>query len=255
MGQIMENDSRSLAIIVFLRCPKPGQVKTRLAKSIGNENACLLYKLCAERVLKSLLCDSEIPVYVFYSVKEEESDVQDWLDASLVGCSPAGMFAQKQVDCLGDRIMDAIDVVSKLRSGLDGDTIVGVVGTDVPDLTGDVVRKGAQAIEGGAGKMAVLGPSVDGGFYMMLLRVPVQDGGCRLDMLDGIEWSTDTVCLRTEEALKHSGYSVVSNSGCVPVLRDIDELHDIIEWNNNNKDDDEFSVAVKRVVTEYHDTS
>ena len=252
MSQIMDNDAQPLAIIVFLRCPKPGQVKTRLAKRIGNENACLLYKLCAERVLRSILCDSKISVYVFYSVKEEERDVQDWLDASLVhsGRSLAGVFAQKQVDCLGDRIMHAIDVVSRLQSGLN-DTIVGIVGTDVPDLSAGVVRQGAKAMEQGAGKMAVLGPSVDGGFYMMLLHVS-KDNGCRLDMLDGIEWSTDTVCVRTEEALKNSGYSVVSHSESVPVLRDIDELRDLVEWNKSNKDDDEFCVAVKKVVTEYH---
>ena len=42
------------AVIVFAKLPLPGQVKTRLAASVGNEQAALFYRHCAERAIGAL---------------------------------------------------------------------------------------------------------------------------------------------------------------------------------------------------------
>lgn len=42
------------ALIVFLKYPEPGRVKTRLAKGIGDAKACAIYKLLAEGVMKAI---------------------------------------------------------------------------------------------------------------------------------------------------------------------------------------------------------
>lgn len=216
-------------MIVFLRCPKPGQVKSRLARRIGADNACTIYEECAKRVLRRMHgIRGSATCFVFYSVAEEKEDVGNWLGA--IGCSALteDMCAQKQSDNLGDRIIDAFRVVRGK-----GYSIIGIVGTDVPDLEGCIVQKAIDAVlhasEEKKKNGAVLGPSMDGGFYAMILDcrgMNIQEGA-----LDGIPWSTDTVLGETSEALGRAGYLVISSEDAgIPFLRDIDEFEDLCEW-------------------------
>lgn len=41
-----------LAVIIFVRLPVPGRCKTRLARSVGDQKAADLYKLCAEHAIR-----------------------------------------------------------------------------------------------------------------------------------------------------------------------------------------------------------
>lgn len=50
----MMHQLQSDAVVVFARLPVPGQVKTRLAATVGNEAAALFYQRCAERVIAAL---------------------------------------------------------------------------------------------------------------------------------------------------------------------------------------------------------
>lgn len=220
-----------VAVIVFLRCPKPGQVKSRLAKTIGNELACQVYELCAVRVLKSILSiPSQYSCFVFYSVSDEESEVKEWLDSH--GClgSVAGCHAQVQSDCLGERIVDAFRHVARL-----GYDTIAIVGTDIPDLTAGVLQMGIDILDrDGRGKCALLGPSIDGGFYMMILRGSDHISVIDSLSLDGIEWSTSTVYEDTCKTLAAEKFTVLNKaSSGIPCLRDIDVLEDLIQWHQS----------------------
>lgn len=221
--------STEVAVIVFLRCPKPGQVKSRLARRIGADNACSVYEECAKRVLRRMHgIRGRARCFVFYSVAEEKEEVGNWLGT--IGCSALieDMCAQKQSDNLGDRIIDAFRVVRGK-----GYSIIGIVGTDVPELEGCIVEKAIDAVlhasEETKRNAAVLGPSLDGGFYAMIIDcrgMSVQEG-----VLDGIPWSTDAVLGETSQALGRAGYLVMSSEDAgIPSLRDIDEFEDLCEW-------------------------
>lgn len=220
----------NVAVIIFLRCPKPGHVKSRLARSIGEELACQVYDQCAVRILRSILVpEGNTHCFIFYSVSDEEREVKEWLDRH--GClrSVAGCQAQLPSDILGDRLVDAFRSVAKL-----GYSTIAVVGTDIPDLTAGILQRGIVSLRqhrDGVGPRALLGPSVDGGFYMMLLagddHTTVVDG---LN-LDRIVWSTGTVYEETTKALVAGGYHVLSKKEAdVPVLRDIDVYEDLLQW-------------------------
>ena len=61
-------------LLIFTRNPELGKCKTRLAKTIGDENALIVYKMLLEKtveVTKSLPCDKA----VYYSVKVRENDL------------------------------------------------------------------------------------------------------------------------------------------------------------------------------------
>ena len=222
--------STEAAVIVFLRCPKPGQVKSRLARRIGANKACTVYEECAKRVLRRLYgIRGRAKCFVFYSVAEEKEEVGKWLDT--IGCSALieDMCAQKQSENLGDRIIDAFQVVRDK-----GHSIIGVVGTDVPELEGCILEKAIDAVAHASEKKkthaAVLGPSLDGGFYAMMVdcRGP---NGIQESALDGIVWSTDRVLGETTASLERVGYHVISSEDAgIPSLRDIDEFEDLCEW-------------------------
>ena len=76
----------------------------------------------------------------------------------------------------------------------------------------------------------MLGPSVDGGFYMLLMSG--LDGGffeAHPDLFDGIKWSTKTVFKETSEALARAGIDLVEGDR-VPCLRDVDTWKDALAW-------------------------
>lgn len=218
----------NVAVILFLRCPKPGKVKSRLAKSIGNDLACEVYEQCAIRILHSILsAPDNYSCFIFYSHSDEEVEVKEWLD--IHGCldSVAGCQPQLQSDCLGERLVDAFEHVSKI-----GYRTISVAGTDIPDLTAETVQKGIEALDkNGSEQCALLGPSIDGGFYMMILASNNPNVITKGLNLCGIEWSTSTVYENTAKALVAGGYRVLSREEAeVPDLLDFDEIQDLVQW-------------------------
>lgn len=237
----------NVAVILFLRYPKPGQVKSRLAKSIGTDLACQVYEQCAIRTLQSILSNSgAYSCFIFFSVSDEEEAVKEWL--GMHGCldSIAGCRPQLQSDCLGDRLVDAFQYVSSL-----GYHNIAVVGTDIPDLTAEILQQGIEELtRSGVEQSALLGPSIDGGFYMMILAS--NDPTSLVDglNLDDVKWSTSSVYEDTSKALIAGGYNVLSRAEAdVPDLRDIDELEDLFQWYHSlNKTRSHEMGALERLV-------
>ena len=69
------------AVIIFLKYPEPGKVKTRLAKALGDEKACEIYKLLAENVIKNILTinPGTYDVHIFFTPADRETDIRTWL--------------------------------------------------------------------------------------------------------------------------------------------------------------------------------
>ena len=63
-------------IIVFVRTPELGKVKTRLAKSIGDQSALTIYKLLLKHTA-AVLRDLSFDKVVYYSEKVVENDFWD----------------------------------------------------------------------------------------------------------------------------------------------------------------------------------
>ena len=236
-------DSKNLGIIVFLRYPLPGQVKTRLAKTVGDARACEIYRACAEGVLKAVCRFAAggrgAKLYVFFSVAEEAGEVEDWVRSSVSSVSSVTKLEisfrpQKQTACLGARMADAFSYVERRGHGR-----ICILGTDVPDLGDDRVLvpilDAAVPLPLGDGgdffppPTAVFGPSVDGGFYCLLMDG--LDGSffdAHGDVFDGIAWSTETVLEETSKAMARVGVRVVQEGWAR--LRDLDEWEDCVAW-------------------------
>jgi glycosyltransferase A (GT-A) superfamily protein (DUF2064 family) len=99
-----------------------------------------------------------------------------------------------------------------------------LIGTDIPDLSPDIINN---AVIGLNEYPAVIGPSMDGGYYL----IGFNSSGFLPDIFSGIPWGTNEVFLKTMNCFTEKSLSI-----CVlPECRDIDTYEDLNEFLTDNK--------------------
>lgn len=193
-------------LIVFVKYPRAGEVKTRLAREIGDDDAAVLYQAMAEHVLRVTAAgDGGYARLVRFAPADADADIARWL--------PADARAPQAAGDLGQRMAHAFD-----SAFAEGAARVVLIGTDAPALERDHV---VQAFEALHDHDLVLGPACDGGYYLVGLVAP------RRRLFEGIAWSTATVCGATLERAEALGL----RHRLLPELRDVDTLADVRrEW-------------------------
>jgi uncharacterized protein len=192
---------RSSALIVFVRRPVLGQVKTRLAATLGDAAALRVYEHLLQHTYQ-LTQQLECPVYVFYADAVDELDI--WQGHRFIKRAQQG-------DDLGQRMAHAFDTVFAA-----GHTQVVIIGSDCLQLTVEQVNTAFQHLQDCD---AVLGPATDGGYYLLGLSQPLPA------LFSGIAWSTGTVAAATLAKLQQGQYAVA----LLPALTDVDEEKDLPE--------------------------
>ncbi len=191
------------SVLVFLRAPERGCVKTRLAKTLGDEMALALYRCFVEDTL-CMIEKTEYSPVLCYHPKEKRSLVADWLGEEYV------YWPQKGVS-LGDKMSNALQKAFDL-----GIRQAVVLGTDTPDLSHHIL---AQAFETLDTHHAVVGPALDGGYYL----VGFDTSGFFSQVFQNIPWGTSRVFNETIEIF-HKNRRLVSY---LPAWQDIDEEKDL----------------------------
>lgn len=187
------------ALIIFVRNPELGKVKTRLAKTIGPEKALQVYLRLldhTQKITKHLLCDK----FVFYA--DYINDADSWDN------NRYRKEIQKGED-LGERIRNAF---AHLFAA--GYTTVQVIGSDCYELTEEIIQSGFEKL---AEAQVVIGPSVDGGYYLLGMQAPLKDLFCHK------QWSTASVFADTVADIRSHSFSYA----LLPLLSDVDEAKDI----------------------------
>ncbi len=190
-------------LIVFAREPVPGRVKTRLAAAVGDISAAGLYEAMLQDVLNASRELSEVETVVFWSCEEESLPLL---------ARRYGFRSRKQSDGdLGSRMQSAF--AEMFVSGYD---VCCIIGSDAPDLPLAYIR-GAFVCLAAKQADAVLGPSSDGGYYLL--------GMSRLlpQFFVNIEWSSPQVLRQSLAAAEKEEYRTV----LLPVWHDIDTLEDL----------------------------
>jgi uncharacterized protein len=187
--------------ILFAKNPEPGKVKTRLAEGIGPDAAARLYRAFLEDILASLI-ELRQPFTVAYT----PADAGEYFEGSAGGADE--LFPQKGYD-LGERMQNAF-----LRQFGRGYDKVILIGSDIPLLSPEILEEARQAL---TDHPAVLGPSRDGGYYLVGLRKSVPG------LFAGIEWGSDRVLRDTVSILRRQR----CNYRILPELCDIDRSEDL----------------------------
>ncbi len=169
-------NKRTDSIIVFIRYPSKGKVKTRLAKTTSSELAVTFYKSCAENLVRNIKKIPSINRFIFYSDKTEKKEIISWLGNKL-------FFASQEGDDLGTRMKNAFEKVFN-----SGSQKVIIVGTDIPDLSKEIVIKAFKLLDSND---VVIGPSKDGGYYLLGMKK------MNAQLFEGIQYSTYSVLNET----------------------------------------------------------
>lgn len=192
------------ALIVMARYPEAGKTKTRLARSLGNAPVVLLYKAfltdLAQRFAGYPTCDLR------WTYTPAASDFPA-LATTLAPIQKKDCFPQQGED-LGDRLQYAFQWAQQ-----QGFQYTIVIGSDTPHITRGIVDDARSRLEKAD---VVLGPALDGGYYLIAMRSPY-------DVFSGIPMSTPVVLQMTIAAAIRQGLRVE----LVETLLDVDELPDL----------------------------
>jgi len=201
------------AIILFTRFPQPGKVKTRLIDRLGPQGAADLHKKMTEQVIcriQPALLSQKIQLQIYYYGGSQRK-MTDWLDKH-------GTLCPQQGDDLGQRMAHAIT-----RTNQQGAKRTLLIGSDCPNIDAGIIISGLEKLHK---HDLVLGPSADGGYYLIGLRSRESNYA---SIFDNIDWGTDQVLNQTLTQAKKSGLS----HDLLTQLHDIDRPEDLVYFNHH----------------------
>jgi rSAM/selenodomain-associated transferase 1 len=195
-------------LVVFTRYPEPGQTKTRLIRELGPAGAAKLHEDMTKRTL-AWADEFRRRGHTSVEVRFEGGDE----DSMQTRFGPGFRFVPQGPGDLGARMSRAVDAA--VREGADS---VVVVGTDCPDLTGELVERAFEVLRTDE---LVLGPARDGGYYLIGLRRPLPS------LMTDMPWGTGQVLTETLRRATDLGISY----RLLTELRDVDRPEDLPAWN------------------------
>ncbi|MCW3091541.1 MAG: glycosyltransferase [Ferruginibacter sp.] len=186
-------------LIIFIRNPVSGKVKTRLAKTIGNEKALTVYNRLlthTRQVTQYLSCDK----FLYYSDTIDEND--NWQNE----------LYQKKLQPDGDLGQRMSGAFTQLfEKGYDK---LIIIGSDCLELDKSIINKAFEML---SDNEVVIGPSSDGGYYLLGMKSYFPD------VFLNKQWSTSTVLKDTLQDLTVAQISVAK----LEILNDVDEEKDL----------------------------
>jgi len=186
-------------LIIFVKNPVAGKVKTRLAKDIGGQNALHIYKTLLKRT-RAVAEPADADCQVWYSEWIDRTD--SWPDERF------DKFLQKG-KTLGDRMSHAI------RLGFDsGYKRVVIIGSDCADLRTEDINSAFRELQKSD---AVMGPAEDGGYYLLGLSRYIGE------LFSDKSWSQESLYEQTMETFRKHNSSVKE----LRMLNDIDTIDDL----------------------------
>ncbi len=192
-------------VVVFARAPQPGRVKTRLIPALGAAGAARLQDAMTRHTLEQV-------ALLLAAQRNAEAQIR---------------YTPEPVDVMHQRYGDRFSYVPQGEGDLGarlaraaGDALAGgggpvvLVGSDCPGLTADLL---AQALDALARNDIVLGPALDGGYYLIGLRRFLPQ------LFDRIDWSTPAVLQQTRAAAE----AARASCALLQPLGDVDTPNDL----------------------------
>ena len=184
-------------IMVFVRNPELGRVKTRLAKSVGDQAALETYKTLSKHTFK-IISEIDSDKLIFYSDKIQDNDI--W---TATNC-------KKQIQTKGDlgqKMLAAFQYGFSL-----GYQKILIIGSDLYSLRPKHIESAFEQLEN---YDVVIGPALDGGYYLLGLNFMIPK------IFKQKQWSTSSVLKETLSDLKEF------NVNLLEPLNDIDTYEDL----------------------------
>ena len=188
------------ALILFARDPILGKVKTRLSPFLEEDVILKLYTCFLQDSLYNIRQVENVDRFVGVAPSNESGFFNGTLGSDI------RIFVQEGEN-LGDKMRGAIQ--DRFTEGYER---VVIIGSDSPSLPVSYIYRAV-----GSDKDMVLGPSTDGGYYLIGMRGKV------VEVFKDVTWGTETVLQETCEHLVQNGASLE----LLPVWYDVDTPEDL----------------------------
>ncbi len=190
-------------VILFVKLPEPGKVKSRLARDLNSDLVLRLYD-CMVLDAIDMLKQAGTPFRICFDPPEARERVRQWLGQAFAYMPQSG-------NDLGERMEQAFSRV--FSEGTDEAVLIG---SDIPELTAAVIAEAFQSL---TVNDAVIGPANDGGYYLMGFKKSTFVPG----IFQAMAWSSNAVFGETSRRLLEASLSVHR----LPELTDIDTRNDM----------------------------
>lgn len=186
-------------LIIFVKNAEKGKVKTRLARTIGEDKALLIYQELlqyTESVSRPVMAQRKC----YYSdfIANTDEFVDGYYDKHI----------QRGKD-LGERMYNAF----KDSFGEWAEKVI-IIGSDCYDINSGIIEEAFNALDT---HEFVLGPSEDGGYYLLGMK------SLHKSVFENKEWSTENVFLDTLIDIKN----IEQSHYLLPTLNDVDKEEDL----------------------------
>jgi len=188
------------ALIVFLKAPRPGAVKTRLAESLGTEAACAAYRQVVQTLLRHL---ATLPnVELCFTPDDAAAEINLWRHKTW------NLAPQGDGD-LGSRLERA-----STRAFANGAQRIVIIGSDCPVVSPTDIEAAWSALRT---HDVVLGPATDGGYWLVGLRA------AQPTLFADISWSTRAVLRETLDRARAASLTT-------HLLRELSDVDTLSDW-------------------------
>jgi rSAM/selenodomain-associated transferase 1 len=190
-------------VILFVKLPEKGKVKSRLAQCMNEDLVLLLYENMVLDTI-DMLTRGRFPFRICFTPPDARDRIMEWLGQEYRSLPQTG-------DDLGDRMEGAFACVfaGEVEEAL-------LIGSDIPGLTTDMIEEAFAAL---LANDAVIGPADDGGYYLIGFRKKSFEP----DIFHDMAWSTGTVFRETLDKL----HDVLLKVHVLPELTDVDTVEDL----------------------------
>ena len=184
-------------LIIFVKKPELGKVKTRLAKDIGEEAALEAYKMLLQHT-RNIVNNLDCKITVYYNESILEQDIWNPLNKEV---QSGGHLGKKMQDALSKELDH-------------GANKVVIIGSDCLEISSSVIKEAFEQLNNND---VVIGPANDGGYYLLGLKT------LHKELFENKKWSTDTVFIDTIEDITKLNLTHF----CLKTLNDIDTKADL----------------------------
>ncbi|SMC00347.1 conserved hypothetical protein [Hymenobacter roseosalivarius DSM 11622] len=203
----MANSFHQRHLLIFARLPELGQVKTRLAQSIGDEATLALYReLLARTRAAADGFGGQKTVWLPQPVSlplTPEAVAAEW---------PGYAWRPQPPSDLGGKMQLAFTLAFTA-----GAASVVIIGTDCPGLTTKLLNQAFALL---ITHDVVVGPAADGGYYLLGMKTLQEE------LFQNKTWSTASVLPDTLADAARLGLHVAR----LPTLHDVDTADDLAVW-------------------------
>jgi rSAM/selenodomain-associated transferase 2/rSAM/selenodomain-associated transferase 1 len=198
-------------VVLFTKYPEKGTVKSRLSRYYGEDFVVDLYRNFITDTLDTLSKGHYSYRVAFYPGDKKSEMIDEFGSKHL--------YMPQTGSDLGERMKNAMADLFP-----DGFRSILVIGSDIPDLPNHILESAFRVLEN---HDVVIGPSVDGGYYL----IGMQESRFLPDVFEGLKWGTNTVFQDTKKKFREKGYSL----HILPTWRDIDRPGDLKDFMRRNE--------------------